>query len=67
MKVRLLEDFGGYKKGEHDLPKDIAIEVISKGYAVVVKDSEVKTDKQAEDALLSGKARSGIQERSIND
>lgn len=67
MRIRLLEDFGGYKKGEHDLPKDLAIEVISKGYAVVVKYIEVKTDKKAENALLSGKARDDFQERSTND
>ena len=62
VKVRLLESVDGYEKGERDLPKDVAIDLISKGYAVVVKEKEVKTDKTAEDALLSEKLRSGIKE-----
>lgn len=62
VKVRLLESVDGYEKGERDLPKDVAIDLISKGYAVVVKEKEVKTDKTAEDALLSEKLRGSIKE-----
>lgn len=60
MKVRLLEDFGSYKKGEQDLPHRVAIDLISKGHAVVVKERETATDKEAENALLSEKLRGGF-------
>lgn len=61
MKVRILESVGGYLKGEIDLPHRKAIDLISKGYAVVVKEQETATDKQAENVLLSEKLRSGLE------
>lgn len=57
MRIRLLEEVGGYAKGEYDFPKDVAITLISKGYAVVVKEKETATDKEAQNALLSEKLR----------
>jgi hypothetical protein len=62
VKVRILESINGYTKGEHDLPKNIAIDLISKGYAVVVKEKEKATDKDAENVLLSAKLRDGAKE-----
>jgi len=60
VKVRIIEEVDGYTKGERELPKDIAIDLISKGYAVVVK--ETATDKEAKDVLLSAKLRDGSKE-----
>lgn len=36
MTVRLLEDYGDYKKGVNNLPQRLAIELISKGHAVKI-------------------------------
>jgi hypothetical protein len=60
VRVRLLEVVDGYSKGEHDLPKEKAIYYISKGYAVLVRQKvETATDKEATNAQLSEKLRSG--------
>jgi len=56
MKIRMIEDFGGFKKGEqHYLRSEQAKDLISNGYAIIVR--ETATDKLAEDALLAAKQR----------
>lgn len=59
MTVRMIEDFGGLKKGErHSLDPERAKFLISNGHAVVIK--ETATDKNAENALLAAKNRDNL-------
>lgn len=59
MTVRMIEDFGGLKKGEkHTLDHERAKFLISKGYAMSIK--ETATNKEAENALLSAKTRDNL-------
>lgn len=56
MTIRMIEDFGGLKKGEsHSLDPELAKFLIANGYAVTIR--ETATDKNAEDALLAAKTR----------
>ena len=60
MIVRILENFGGYLVGVHDVPHKLAIELISKGIAV--KGSEKAVDNEALNALKQATERNATQE-----
>lgn len=61
MLIRILEPNAYFKKGIVNVPDNVARELISKGYAVIVK--EDATDKQAHDSLNDAKARDQQQDQ----
>lgn len=56
MIIRMVEEFGGLKKGErHSLDPERAKFLISNGYAI--KETNQAIDKKAHDSLLAAKER----------
>ena len=65
MIIRILEPNAYFKKGIVEVPDSVARELISKGYAVVVR--EDARDKQAHDSLNDAKARDQQQGNNSGD